>query len=443
MIAKSLPVILFLAACLAAAFGYGMIAGRNEHLPFRIASDALQTGKSLWGSVARDQLGGRVPTDMPADDVAKHWVSPSIEVNDGAAFLIAGGTHNFLQYCPEYGCAAVILDRKEELIHAYPFRPFEFSEKRIVELEYEVGFFDPAGDIHISGHAILPNGDPSVVLDLSNAFPDSGGIARLDKDGHVVWYRQDYSHHWPWITADSDILASTSYMEHRPVFFSLDKRKEATFPIHCEREGLPKDAIQVLNQNGVVKDEISFFDEVMKGPYRARFLLRREDATCDPVHTNSVVLVGPALASKFPDVSADDLLISSRGLDALFILGRKNHQIKHMIVGTFRRQHSAKPLPDGRIILFDNMGSPDENGPTRVLIIDPATNQEITLFPNALTPPTLDIVAGYLGRIELSPDGKSVVVAFGPNGKGYEIRLADDAILTTLTMCMIFGDPSG
>ena len=242
--------------------------------------------------------------------------------------------------------------------------------------------------------------------------------------------RQDYSNHWPWITADGDILAVAFDLDNAPLSFSLNGKKETTRPFPCDGHGVYKDVILVLDQNGTLKDKIPIFDGLIKGPYGARFALRGPDAGCDPVHTNSVVPFGPGLAAKLSGVSADDLLISSRSLDALFVLGRNDHQIKHMITGTFRRQHSAKPLPDGRIVLFDNMGSRDDRGPTRILILDPATNQETTFFPNALTAPTHDILAEYQGRIELSRDEKNMVVAYGPNGRGYEIRLADGAVVT-------------
>ena len=40
----------------------------------------------------------------------------------------------------------------------------------------------------------------------ATAHPFGGGVARVDRDGHPVWYRRDYSHHWPQLLEDGTAL---------------------------------------------------------------------------------------------------------------------------------------------------------------------------------------------------------------------------------------------
>jgi len=426
-------IILFCFACLLVVLGYGVIIGQYEVFPYRLIADAYRTAKSLRESWARDARSDFTYTEIPADDVAKHWVMPQSAVDDDASFLFTGGRHRYLQFCPEFGCVAVILGRDGHLIHAYPYRPYELAEKRIVEMPFEQNFFDAAETINGYGIEPLPNGDLIAVFGFENAFPYGGGIARLDKDGHVLWYRQDYSNHWPGITAEGDILAISYELEYSTIRYSVAGK--ANRSIGCPG-GFYKDVIRVLDPNGAVKDEISVFDALIKSPYRSHLVLRASidspDAQlCDPLHVNSVIPVGPALGSKLSGVSSDDLLISVRNISAVIIVGRNDHQIKYLFKGTFLSQHSAKPLPDGRIVLFDNLGASEEAGPSRVLVFDPVTKQETTFFPNAATPKHYETFSDILGAIELSRDGANLLVAFGVNGQGYEIRLSDGAILTT------------
>jgi hypothetical protein len=152
---------------------------------------------------------------------------------------------------------------------------------------------------------------------------------------------------------------------------------------------------------------------------------------CDPVHANSVVLVGPELAARFNNVEPDDILVSLRNLSALVIIGRTDHAIKQMITGSFIHQHSAQVLRDGNIILFDNIGSSPDGGPSRVLVIDPVTKEERTVFPTKHTPKDLDIFSPFFGNISLSEDQSRALLTISTAGKAYEIRLSDGAVLTT------------
>jgi len=218
---------------------------------------------------------------------------------------------------------------------------------------------------------------------------------------------------------------------HEPVSYRL-RGESRKFSVGCE-EGYYKDIIRVLDMNGAVTEEVPIFDALLASPFHAQLSVAGAPDgphDCDPLHTNSVTPLGPEFAAKFPDLKADDLLVSLRNLSALAIIGRSDHKIKLFIKGNFMWQHSAHPLPDGRIVLFDDFGIAEETGASRVMILDPLTQHETTVFPNAQTPEEYPTFTPHLGRIDLSRDRTRALVAYGSNGRGYEIDLTTGALLT-------------
>jgi hypothetical protein len=325
------------------------------------------------------------------------------------------------------------LRRDGSLVHAYPYRPDELASKRTLALPYGEIMHDDAKDTSVFGLAALPHGDLIVVYDYLWTTPHGGGIARIDKDGHVLWYRRDYTDHWPWLTPEGEIFATTHVIQSDHVVTPLSGSEE--FSLDCS-EGVRSDIIRVLDTDGNVKDEIPVFDILRKSAYRSYLAatsnpLRDEEKNdCDPVHTNLVSPVGAALAARLLDVQPNDLLVSLRNINAIGIISRVDHQIKHLFKGPFLFQHSAQAAADGKIIMFDNLGASQSGGPSRVLLYDPLTGEAKTLIPNSKSP-DIAIFSRIEGNVNLSADGTRALVSVALAGKGYETRLSDGAILTT------------
>jgi hypothetical protein len=302
-----------------------------------------------------------------------------------------------------------------------------------VDLPYGEILHDDSKDTAVFGLAPLPDGDMIVVYDFEGTSPLGGGIARMDKEGHLVWYRRDYSDHWPTITPQGEILSISHDIGSERIRMQL--AKDATYSFGCPK-GVSRDIVRVLDFDGRVKEEIPIFDALVASPYRTRLRvdidpLIEGPESCYPVHTNSVVPVGQELAAKFSNVQPDDLLLSLRNISALIIIGRSNHAVKQLITGSFIQQHSAQVAPGGNIVLFDNFGSSPAGGPSRVLVYDPLTRQEQTLFPNKHTPKDTEIFSSIFGNIDISDDGNRAIFTVGRAGKAYEIALADGSLLTT------------
>lgn len=369
-------------------------------------------------------------TDLPVEKIA------SARVNAGSgeaasSYLLTGGPDQFRDFCPLDGCLAVILDRDGGLMHAYPYRPEEFRDKRTVDIPREQLVAESPADIEVLGLWPLTGGDVMVTFHLPHSFPVGGGVARVDPDGRVKWYRRDFAHHWP-VVAGEEVFVPTATVSTTPVTQTYGRRRQLI--AGCPG-GYTKDSVEILDHRGAVTDEIPVFDAFMNSPFRYYLLDASEDNgernPCDPVHLNYVTPVGAAVAARLDDVSSDDLLVSLRAVSAVAIVDRDTHKMTHFFAGSFLHQHSAQPL-GGNILLFDDNGASWGAGPSRVLLLDPVSRTERVIFPGPATPAGLETFTSYGGNINLAPDGMRALVSITEPGLAYEIALDDGRILAVI-----------
>lgn len=201
-----LPRFLFVAAVILAAFALGWKVGTFKIFPHAILSDGYKSAKMQIALLtARELVPGFVRfVDVVPDRVEMHrweFVAADALVDP---VLVTGGYGKFAEYCPGHvGCLAVEYEGDKNVLHAYPYRSEEIEKiDPIVAFPYE----RPLG-FSMTRHTVLPwssllygNGDLLVTLQSSFTFPYGLGFARINRDGRLIWYRQDYSHNEPRIT---------------------------------------------------------------------------------------------------------------------------------------------------------------------------------------------------------------------------------------------------
>ena len=174
--------------------------------------------------------------------------------------------------------------------------------------------------------------------------------------------------------------------------------------------------------------EISVFDAIIESSYTA--LLRYTDP-CNPTHVNSVHLLGEDAAG--PGLEPGDLVVSMRNLHAFAVLDRDTHRLKRLVRGGFMMQHAVLHLEGSRFLMMDNQGGRTADGArmvSRLLMVDAASGEETTIFPNHRTPGHLrHLLTIFGGGVAISPDRRRAVVTFTEEGKAVEVRIADGAVL--------------
>ena len=438
---SNFPLILFGLAIALASFGYGGLVGKYRLFPYSIIADGYKTGRQLLVGTAGDDPetadhktddGVFVEfTDTPLGDLSRSRIE--FVAGDGLhdPVLWYGGRFQFLDLCPDTGCLAVEYTTTGEVAHAWPFRQDELEEAGVDDEEYpyelaiDHSFVRDAYPVGIERYA---NGDLLVTFQMgATAHPFGGGVARVDRDGHPVWYRRDYSHHWPQLLDDGTALVPSNRVGEESVTFERPDGKMTT--IRCNT-GEPLSRYGKRRRRRWPAPEAHRLGGRPGGSKFASVLLQTS-SPCNPLHLNFIHLLGDD-AGGAHGIAPGDLVVSLRDLSAFAILDAESGRLKRLVRGSFLQQHSVQHLEGSTFLMFDNLGHDHVGGPSRLLMVD--DGRETTVFPNENTPEALrGLFSQTAGSIDISPDRERAIVAFTGDSVAVEVRISDGAVLNVFT----------
>ena len=361
--------------------------------------------------------------------------------------LVKGSVGTFLDHCPApWGCLAVEYSRTGTVSRAWPFRPEEIAAANISPVsdhpyEHPLGWSFPRGmeTYHISPY---PGGDLLVVFHSASSSPFGIGVARVAPDGRPRWYRKDYSHHWPHVIAgDLALVPSGRLHQRRPSYKIGVGDHQRIWTLACPDLPILEDQVNVVDGHGTLLEEIPILDAIAASRHASRLLASVD--VCNPTHLNFVHVLG-ADAGGAPGIAPDDLVVSLRNLNAFAILDKNDRHLKRFVRGSFQRQHGVRHLRRAQFVMFDNLGTDGHNGPSRLLIVDLATGEETTVFPNNDTPHHMrGFFTSERGQFDISADRRRVVLTDLLGGRALEIRLADGAVLNVFHQIHDLSDLAG
>ena len=411
---RKLPLLLFIAATGVAVFLAGMVAEASGSFWSRLARPVYNTlAANLGFASSRAEIG-----TVGDRSVSQHGaLIPSADDAAPTVLIVprTGGTASRTQCPGASGCLAVEYSAAGTVNRTWPFRPEEIANANIVDesaFPYEHAldwsFAHGLATFQLSPY---PGGDLLVVFHFTGSNPYGGGVARVAPDGRPRWYRKDYSHHWPHVVGEDMALVPSM-------------RVDRSDP-ECV-DGVIEDQINVVGRDGVVLEEIPVLAAFAESPWKGRL---KVDAHCDRIHLNFVHVLG-ADAEGAADIGAGDLVVSLWRQSAFVILDKDDRRMKRLVRGSFHRQHGVRHLEKARFVLLDSLGTDGSHGPSRLLIVDLASNKETTVFPNDATPEHLrDWLVFVDGQFDISADGRRALLAGVDDGRAVEIRLDDGEIL--------------
>ncbi|MEQ9606074.1 MAG: arylsulfotransferase family protein, partial [Kiloniellaceae bacterium] len=133
----------------------------------------------------------------------------------------------------------------------------------------------------------------------------------------------------------------------------------------------------VLSPDGQETKKVSILDALVNSGYDR--LLNRVVwyNKHDFIHTNNVDYIDAEKASVLPFAKEGQVLLSFRDIDTVAVLDIESERIVWARRGSWLAQHDPDILPNGHILLFDNLGSFGEGGRSRILEIDPVSGAEV------------------------------------------------------------------
>ena len=432
------PLPLFVITLMLAAFLGGVYVGKKKVFPHDLLRDAHRAGKTLYALYKEKEKGKPwllISADVSPDslEARRFEFIGTDELAD--PILVMGGLDYFAEYCPDArGCLAVEYGGRGEVRHAYPYHPDRLETAPLISdfphEQFGSSFVPYARPV---GASTYSNGDLLAVFHFRYSFPFAGGVARISRNGQVIWFRRDYSHHIPYMTDGDIALVPSLRVDEGPIEIKLKNNRTLastpTFPFRRARM-FYTDFVHVIDGNGQLLNAISVLDAILESPFvpSLRFANIR-----DPTHLNFVHQLREDVSGA-AGMEPGDLVVSLRDLDAFGILDGTSHRLKKLVRGSFFRQHSVMHLEGAKFLMFDNWGGDGVHGPSRLLMVDLADGEETTIFPNDTTPEHLrSMFSEAGGLISISPDRRRVIVTYHAEGTAVEVRLADGAVLAVFT----------
>ncbi|MCB1735152.1 MAG: hypothetical protein H6981_08430 [Gammaproteobacteria bacterium] len=428
---RLIPWLLFSLGVCILGFAYGVAATRLGWWPNSLILEAENAYKALRQTAA-EELGQFNPVGFEFFD-PEGTGEPSVTLHSGASgkerILVSGGHLRYGRLCPEHGCLAWLMDRDGKVLHTWEVDPkIPWGGLEHVQGLNLVDRLSPY-QMHL-----YPNGDLLVSYQGRNTYPFGIGLAKFDKDSKLLWSKENFAHHWFSVDEAGRILTPRLRKLPLPHRFG-----NTNLVLECEQLELYQDTIATLDPDGNLIDEFSVLDALVDSGYagavfRSVFATRGPEfrqrdnpmRSCDPTHLNNVQILSAKAAPDYPGLTAGDLLISMRTLNAIAVVDPKTRRIKRFSQGHSVMQHSPRFIGDNRVLVFDNQGGQSEQGGSRLLSLplDPSQQPEV-LFPRPDTPADIHFTSYDTGHLELSADGARVLVALTRDGRLMEINRHD------------------
>lgn len=257
---------------------------------------------------------------------------------------------------------------------------------------------------------LLPGGDMLVVYEGFGDTPYGYGIAKLDKDGGVIWRYAENAHHF--LSVDK---------ENGNIYGVIHKVIQEPQPgAELLRYPMLADSLIILSPEGKELKRISLLEAFRDSPYAP--LLYRRGTSWDQFHTNSVRKLEPELAAKFPMFKPGQLLISMKRMEVIAVVDPNTSKVVWAARGPWGGQHDAQFLENGNILLFDNWGYAEEGKTvfSRALEVNPATLAFGWHYDGSTDKPLNSSIFGAVQRL---PNGNTLIVE---SMKGRAIEVTPD-----------------
>ncbi len=206
---------------------------------------------------------------------------------------------------------------------------------------------------------LFGNGDILVILEMT-------GLLKLDKNSRPLWFFPGKVHH------DCDVA------ENGDIYVLTGREAQVNLEDMEIKGSIFDDCITILSPAGKEKKVISILEAFQNSDHRP--VLQRmaiDNFKGDVFHTNTLELTDGSVAGKFPPSRKGCALISPRNLQTIAIIDLAEEKVTWALSGMWAYQHQPTILPNGNILLFDNLG---EEGKSKVIEFNPCTQTTVWAY---------------------------------------------------------------
>jgi len=246
----------------------------------------------------------------------------------------------------------------------------------------------------------FPNGDLLAIY-------EGLGLVKLDRSSNVIWARRNGAHHDLQVLPNGDIAV-------------LVREARLIERIDAARPTL-EDFVLILDSDGREKKRISVLEAFERSPEHRRIWDESPRRWGDLFHTNSIEVLDGRFAGINSAFAKGNFLLSSRHLNAVFVVSQEAAEVIWAMRGPFRAQHDARLLDDGAIMVFDNSG---RAGASAVEVYDPQTLAIRWEYAGSEKQP---FYTRFCGSSQRLPNGNTLITE-SDNGRAFEVTSDGDIV---------------
>ncbi len=345
---------LFIGALLFIAFIVGALLTVAKVFPYSYVKDAYRAGTALY-----EKLTGY--TDPLTTDLWAKAKTPAkgVTIHDPTRAM-----DGYTLYTSGDAPKATLISMDGQVVYTWE-RPYSSIWDETAAARDPV----PDSQTYFRRAELMPNGDLLAIYIGVGDSPYGYGMVKLDKKSKPIWKNLDHFHHDFDVGDDGHIYGLTHAYRTAPIA-GADQFEPPFLD----------DYLTVVDaDDGRTLKKISILDAIARSPYRRLLWRVHYYSLEDPLHTNAVDFLDAgrarALARKLPQAARGQVLLSFRELagGSVALLDVDKEEIVWVSRGPWIAQHDPDILPDGDLLVFDNLGHFGPGGTSRVIEVDPAT----------------------------------------------------------------------
>ncbi len=396
---KNFPaVFLTLSGLIIISFITGAALATFKFFPYNAIQKARVGGKAFIEQLSRQGTSRSTKTWIKNGPPGRGLISH----NQAQSF------HGYTLYTSTHKQQAFLLAMNGQVVHSWHLPFGEFLDCRSNN-----GLKPDSAYVYIRRTHVFPNGDILAIIVEAGVTPWGLGLVKLDAHSNIIWSYCKNAHHDFSIGEDGRIYTLTHEI-----------RQEGYKDLPAIRTPFIDDKVVVLSPEGRELQSFSLTDALKKSNWWELCYANGSDKG-DFLHANDIEVLTSPLAPAFPFAKPGHLLISMRELNLIGILNPESRSFVWATTGPWMHQHDPDFLPNGNLLLFDNLGRRNRpGGRSRVLEFNPLTHEVVWQFEGNAAYNFYSEVRGCQQRL---PNGNTLIT-LSDAGRIMEVTQSRDVV---------------
>ena len=371
---------------------FGMIAYKSQLWPYPLFRDAYKAAQAWYV-----RLTPYEPPYVKTDQKSGIFRYDKEKAYNGSTLFTSGHAQK-----------AFLISMEGQIVHEWHL-PFSNVWPDPPHIAYPL----PDASIYWRNAHLYPNGDLLAIYISNGDTPWGYGLVKVDKDSKLIWKYAARVHHDVGVGSDGKIYTLT----HEIVTEKIPGVKLSP--------PLIEDYIVVLSAAGQELKRLS----ISKAFFNSEFtsVLRKgpiENRQGDLWHTNTVEVLDKQIAHQFPFLNENQVIVSMRNIDTIAVIDLEQERVVWAIRGPWHMQHDPDFLPNGNILIFDNLGHHGKGGSSRVLEFNPTTMEILWQYTGHEKDIFFTAAKGAQQRL---PNGNTLITA-SAQGRIFEVTQEKEVV---------------